>query len=104
MKDKVYSVKARSFMTYNGQKYYSDWANIYCLNQARIKKVKVSGSKLNVNWGKIAGATGYRIYVSTKKGSGFKKVATVSKNKSSKNSSGALYYWNTKTSAVGYLL
>lgn len=134
MKDKVYSVKARSFMTYNGQKYYSDWAKIYCLNQARINKVKVSGSKLNVSWGKIAGATGYRIYVSTKKKSGYKKVAAVSKNKSSytvkklkgkkfsskktyyvyvetvcnkkgsKNSSGALYYWNTKTATVGYLL
>lgn len=134
MKDKVYSVKARSFMTWNGQKYYSDWAQIYCLNQARIKSAKVKGSTLKLSWGKVDGATGYRIYVSTKKGSGFKKAATVGKNKTSftlkkfrgkkfsskktyyvyvetvcnkkgsKNSSGGLYFWNTKDSSSGYIL
>lgn len=133
MKDKVYTVKARSYKNYNGKKYYSSWSSICCLNQARITKATVSGNKLNVKWGKIAGATKYEVYVSTKPKSGYKKVATVSKNKNSctvkklkgkkfsskktyyvyvktvcnkgksKNNSGALYYWNTKNTSWGYL-
>lgn len=133
MKDKVYTVKARSYMTYNGQKYYSSYASISCLNQARVTKAKVKGSKLTVSWGKISGATGYQIYVSTKPTSGYKKIATISKKKNSctikklsgkkisskktyyvyvktvcnkgklKNTSGALYYWNTSNSGYGYL-
>ena len=133
MKDKVYSVKARSYMTYKGKKYYSSWKKIYCLNQARIKKIGVKNKKLNISWGKISGATGYRIYVSTNAKKGYKRVATVSKNKSSyslkkfkgkkisskktyyvyvetvcnkkgsKNSSGGLYYWNSKTGNFGYI-
>lgn len=134
MKDKVYTVKARAFMTYQGQKYYTPWASIKCLNQARVTSVKVSGSKLNIKWGKISGATGYNIYVSTTtKAKDFKKVGTVKsksnsysvKNlkgkkfsakkryyvyvesvcntKSSKNTSGALYYWDSKTNREGYI-
>lgn len=133
MKDKVYNVKARSYMTWNDKKYYSSWSSIYCLNQARITKAKVSGNKLSVKWGQISGATSYEVYVSTKPTSGYKKVATVSKSKNSctvkklkgkkfsakkkyyvyvktickkgktKNTSGALYYWNTKNSGYGYL-
>lgn len=126
MKDKVYSVKARSFMTFNNQKYYSSWSQIYCLNQARLTKVKVNGGKLNLSWGKISGATGYQVYVSTNASKGYKKVASINKNKTSytvkkfkgkkfspkktyyvyvktvcnkkgsKNTSGALYFWNNK--------
>lgn len=133
MKDKVYTVKARSYMTWNGQKYYSSWSSICCLNQARVTKAKVSGNKLNIKWGKVSGATSYEVYVSTKPQSGYKKVATVSKSKNSytvkklkgkkisskktyyvyvktvckkgktKNTSGALYYWNTKNTSDGYL-
>lgn len=132
MKDKVYSVKARSYMTYNGQMYYSSWSEIYCLNQARIKKINVKSNKLNISWGKIAGATGYRVYVSNNAKGGYKKVATLGKNKSSyslkkfkgkkisskktyyvyvetvcnkkgsKNSSGGLYYWSSK-GGYGYV-
>jgi len=35
---------------------------------------------LNVRWNKIAGVTGYDIYVSTKRDSGYKKVASVGRN------------------------
>ena len=133
MKDKVYTVKARSYKTWNGKKYYSSWSKIYCLNQARVTKASVSGNKMTVKWGKVAGATSYEVYVSTKPKSGYKKVATVSKSKNSctikkfkgkkisskrtyyvyvktickkgktKNTSGALYYWNTKNNSYGYL-
>lgn len=79
----VYKVMARSFTTFNGQTYYSDWSTIYCLNQPMISKLKVSKNKLEVKWKKTNGATEYRVYVSTKEKTGYKKVATVSKNKSS---------------------
>lgn len=122
----VYKVQARSYVNFSGKKYYSSWSTIYCLNQPMLKQVKVSGNKLQLKWDKVAGATQYKVYVSTKAKSGYKKVATVSKSKNSctvkkfsgktfsskkkyyvyveaicnkggtKNSSGSLYYWNTK--------
>lgn len=128
----VYKVRARSFTTFNGKDYYSSWATIYCLNQPMISKVKVSGNKLEVKWKKTNGATQYKVYVSTKMKTGYKKVATVSKSKDSctvkkfnkkkfsskktyyvyveaicdkggtKNTSGSLYCWNTKRGGGDY--
>ncbi|MCM1259219.1 MAG: fibronectin type III domain-containing protein [Roseburia sp.] len=122
----VYKVQARSYVTFKGQKKYSSWSTIYCLNQPMLKQVKLSGNKLQLKWDKVNGATQYQVYVSAKAKSGYKKVATVSKSKNSctvkkfsgkkfsskkkyyvyveaicnksntKNSSGSLYYWNTK--------
>lgn len=133
MEQKVYTVKVRSYLTWNGKKYYSSWGKIYCLNQARITSAKIKGNRLNVKWGKVSGATGYNIYVSTKKNSGYKKVATVKSSKSSavvkkfrgkkfssgkryyvyvetvcnkkgsKNTSGGLYCWNTDSSYTEYI-
>lgn len=83
VKTKVYTLKARSYTEFGGQKYYSSWSSIKCLGQAKVTSVKVSGNKLNVKWGKVSGATGYNIYVSTSDSKkSFKKVATV-KSKSS---------------------
>lgn len=123
MKNKVYTVKARSFVTFEGKTYYSDWSQITCLIQARVKSVNVSKNKLSVKWNKVSGASAYNIYVSYKPTSGYKKVATVKSNKTSytlakfkkkkissakkyyvyvetvsgkgksKNTSGGLYYW-----------
>lgn len=124
--NKVYKVQVRSCVEFNGQKYYSSWSTIYCLNQPMLSKVKVSGNKLELKWEKTSGATQYNVYVSTKQKNGYKKVATVSKNRNSctvkkfsgkkfspkktyyvyveaicnkggtKNTSGSLYCWNTQ--------
>lgn len=128
----VYKARARSFTTFNGNNYYSSWETIYCLNQPMISKVKVSGNKLEVKWKKTNGATQYKVYVSTKMKTGYKKVATVNKSKDSctvkkfnkkkfsskktyyvyveaicnkggtKNTSGSLYCWNTKRGGGDY--
>lgn len=104
----------------------------YCFTQAQVKKAKVSKKKLTVKWAKVNGATGYDIYVSTKPQSGYKKVKSVGKNTTSStitklsgkkfnakktyyvyvvtkkkvgkktNTSGRLYYWNTKSTSFGY--
>lgn len=129
----VYKVKVRGTSTICGQTYTTPWSSYaYCFTQPRIKSVKVSGNKLTVKWDKINGATSYDVYVSTKKTTGYKKVATVGKSKSSatikkfkgkkfkssktyyvyvaaakkvgkkRYDSGRLYYWNSKSSGYGY--
>ena len=129
----IYVVQVRSYATICGKKYYGDWSDkCYCFTQPRIKSAKVSKNKLVVKWGKVSGATGYEIYVSTNPKKGYKKVKTVGKNASSatiskfkkkkfsakksyyvyvltvkkvgsnKNTSGRVYYWNTKNSRDSY--
>lgn len=124
----VYSAKVRAYSTINGKKYTGAWSDAsYFFTQPRVTRAKVSGSKLNVKWKKVSGATGYTVYVSTKPKSGYKKVKTVGKNTSSvtisklkgkkfspkkkyyvyvttnkkvgkrKYDSGRLYYWDTKS-------
>lgn len=129
----IYSAQVRAYTTINGKKYYGAWSDpAYFLTQPQITKAKISGTKLSVKWKKVGGATGYDVYVSTKKTKGYKKVKSVSskassatvkkmgKKKFSKkkkyyvyivtkkkvkghtNKSGRLYYWNTKDSGYGY--
>ena len=129
----IYTVRVRAYQKVNGAKKYTGWcAPIYCFTQPRITALKVSGGKLTVKWKKVSGATGYRIYVSTKPLKGYKKVKQVSARKSSftikkfkgkkfksnkayyvyiqtlkkvngkVNTSGRLYYWNTKKSAGSF--
>lgn len=104
----------------------------YCFTQPQISSAKISGSKLKVKWAKVGGATGYDVYVSTLPRAGYTKVASVGKNTTSAtiaklkgksfsskktyyvyvvtkkkvgkktNTSGRLYYWNTKNGTDGY--
>lgn len=87
---------------------------------------------LSFQWGKVGGASGYDVYISTKPKKGYKKVKSVGKNTtkltirkfkgkkinpkktyymyvetkkkngSKVNKSGRLYYWNTKSKSFGY--
>lgn len=43
-------------------------------------KVTAGTKQAALSWNKISGATGYEVYMSTKKDSGYKKVTTVKKN------------------------
>lgn len=133
VKDSVYTVQVRSYTEFNGKKYYSSVSSVNCIPQARLNKVKLSGKKLSLAWKKVSGATGYKIYVSTKKDKGYKLaktvgkksgkctltkikgkkikpkktyyvyVETVCKKGKQKGTSGALYYWSTKNKNFGYL-
>lgn len=129
----VYSGRVRAYSTINGVKYYGPWSDTaYFMTQPQITKAKISGNKLVVKWKKVGGATGYDVYVSTKKTSGYKKVKSVSSKTTSAtikklgtkkfskkktyyvyivtkktvkgrtSKSGRLYYWNTKNSNDGY--
>lgn len=80
----LYTVKVRACVTCNGQVYYGDWSDeAYLFTQPMVSKASVSGGNLKVSWGKINGITGYDVYVSTKEKSGYKKVKSVKKTKSS---------------------
>lgn len=129
----IYTVKVRAFQNVNGVKKYTNWsAPITCFTQPRITSLKVKNGKLTVKWKKVSGATGYRIYVSTKPKSGYKKVKQVSAKKGSitikkfkgkkfkakksyyvyiqtlkkvngkVNTSGRLYYWDSRKSASSF--
>ena len=129
----IYTVQVRASNVINGKTYTGDWSDVcYCFTQPRVKYAKVKGNKLTIKWGKVTGATGYDVYVSTKPKKGYKKVksakskassVTISKLKGKKispkkkyyvyvvtkkkvngktNTSGRLYYWNTKSTRYDY--
>ena len=49
------------------------------LKKPTIAYVKCKDNKVTLKWNKVKGATGYEIYRSTKKGSGYRKIATIKK-------------------------
>ncbi len=81
LKDSVYTIAVRAYTVYQNNKYYSAYSSINCIPQARISKLKLKGGKLTMNWKKVDGATGYKIYVSTKPNKGYKLAKTVGKKK-----------------------
>ncbi len=50
--------------------------------KAKITKVKPGKKKVKLTWKKIKSVTGYQVWMSTKKSSGYKKIATIKKAKS----------------------
>lgn len=133
LKDSVYTVKVRAYTDFQNRRHYSAYSSVNCIPQARISKLKIKGGKLSMSWNKVSGATGYKIYVSTKEKKGYKLVKTLGKSKKSfalskfkgkkinpkktyyayvqtvckkgkkKGTSGVLYYWSTKNNSFGYL-
>ncbi len=129
----VYTVQVRASSEIDGKTYTGPWSDVcYCFTQPRVNSVKVKGNRLTIKWGKVNGATGYDVYVSTKPTKGYKKVKSVTSKTSSvtitklkgkkfsskkayyvyivtkkkvqgkTNTSGRLYYWSTKSSTFGY--
>ena len=104
---KTYYYKARIYRTVDGKKYYGGWSAVksYKLIPAapKIKTIKNSKSKqATLTWSKVNGATGYEIYRSLKKGSGYKKIATIKKGKTvkyvnKKLKKGKTYYYKIRT-------
>lgn len=87
---KCYSVKVRAVAIIGTKKYEGDYSDItYLFAQPRIVsynygndyKLKISGGKLSLEWKKVKEATGYNIYVSTKRDSGYRKVTSVKRSK-----------------------
>ena len=79
---KTYYYKIKVRATAGGQNAYSSYSAVKSAKTVKstsISSVKSVGStKLKVTWSARSGANGYYIYRSTKKDSGYKKIATVS--------------------------
>ena len=82
-KGKFTKTRVRAYITIGNKKFFGPWSS-YSYN-ASNKKIKISSKskKITVKWKKISGAAGYTIYISKKSGSGYKKVKTLSKKKTS---------------------
>lgn len=82
-----YTYRIRGYQTVNGQTYYSSYTSVkkadIKMSVPRIKKAAVtSKKKVKLTWNRDSKATGYYIYRSNKKKGGYKKVKTITKNKS----------------------
>lgn len=75
--------RCRAYITVNNKRVYGAWSP-YDYNATATKATAIrSGNKkkITLKWTKIKGASGYAIYVSTKSGSGFKKIKSLKANK-----------------------
>lgn len=80
----LYTMVVRAYTDINGKRYYGPWSDTaYLFTQPEVKKLSIKNGKLTVKWKKISGVTGYDIYASTKKNTGYKKVKSVNAKKSS---------------------
>ena len=68
----IYTIKVRPYTMFNGKRYNGPWTGkTYLFTQPQITSATVASkgklkNKLYVKWDKVAGATSYRIFVSTK--------------------------------------
>lgn len=76
----VYTAQVRVKDAY-GWSPWSDKAYLFTQPMLLDSKTKATNGKLNIAWGKINGATGYTVYLSTKEKSGYKKLATLKSTK-----------------------
>lgn len=94
---KTYYYKIRSYLDYGEGRNYSPYSsvvkmklsantseNINAPAKAVIKKVTAGSGKATIIWKKQSGISGYQIYMSTKKNSGYKKIKTITKASATK--------------------
>ena len=100
-----YTYKVRAYRTLeDGTASYSSYSSTKAATPYLTKPtVKLAAGKksVTVKWNKISGATGYKIYRSTKKNSGYKVVKTIKKGstvswKNTKLKKGKRYYYKVK--------
>lgn len=97
-----FKVRVRAYcVDSNGNKYRSPWSSWkYVCQQPDVKSIKNSSKGQTISWDTIKGADRYALYMSTKKDSGYKKVATtkstkklITKFNKKKLKSGKKYYY-----------
>lgn len=104
--DQNYYYKVQSYNYNNDVKGYSGYSgSAYgkTLKATAITKiVSTSSTKQTISWKNIGGASGYIIYRSTKKSSGYKKIKTISSGNTTSYqvtglTPGTMYYYKVKT-------
>ncbi len=84
---KYYKIAVRAYIDIDGKREYGDLSDeLYTFAQPNINEtddgydIKIKSGKMKISWEKIGQATGYEIYVGTRKNGPYKKVKTI-KNK-----------------------
>lgn len=82
----TYTYRIRGYVTVNGKNYYSAYTGVkkaeLKMAKPQLKTAKVSGgSKVKVTWKRDSKADGYYIYRAASKKGTYKKVKTITKNK-----------------------
>lgn len=84
-KNTPYKYRVRFYAISNGTKLYSGWSGYryFCIQKVTGKKHYRLNSKwatITLNWGKVTGASGYTVYMSTSRDGKYKKVKSLGKN------------------------
>ena len=99
----TYNYKVRFYVVKNGRTCYSGFSKTMKVStKPAAPKITLKSKKAKqatISWKKVTGATGYEIYRSTKKSSGYKKIATTSKltYTNTKLTSKKRYYYKVRT-------
>lgn len=87
-----YTFRVAPYKTISGKNYYGSKKSVTgttkCKAPTLSKVSRSSSTKAKATWKKTTGASGYEIYYSTKKSSGYKKVKTVSNKTTSYTKTG----------------
>lgn len=102
----TYYYKVRAYKTVSGTRHLGAYSAVVNAKPvlAKAKKVKAKRAgkqKIRVSWKRVTGATGYKVYRSTKKNKGFKAVKTIKKAKTVKYTTkrlkkGKRYYFKVR--------
>lgn len=101
-----YKVKVRAYIQKDDEIFYGTYSALLSVATAskapEITTVKKGKKQVVIRWKKVKQASGYEIYMSTKKKNGYKKIATVKKASSVKYTkkklkTGKKYYFKMKT-------
>ncbi len=102
----TYQFKVRAYKTVSGKNYYSSYSSAIKLTTKtttpKISKVTAGKKKATVKWGKVTGATGYEIYMSTNKSKNYSRIKTITNGKTikytkTKLKKGKKYYFKIRT-------
>lgn len=100
----TYYYKVRAVSSYEGSSVCSSWSAVKSAKPSLSKttvSLKAGKKKATVSWKKVSGASGYKIYRSTKKSSGYKCVKTITKGSTVKYTNKSLkskktYYYKVR--------
>ncbi len=102
--NKTYYYDIVAFKTVSGKKYTSTASSLLTTKTAtKTPKItyykNTSSKKAKIKWGKVSGASGYKLYMSTKKSSGYKSIYSGTKLSytKSKLKKGKTYYFKLRT-------
>lgn len=93
---KTYKLKVAAYITVDGTKYYGPLSNsgTYATSPSKPKltTIKYSQGKVSLNWNKVSGATGYKIYVKTPYSNDYYYATTITSGSKTKYTYTTSYY------------